>query len=306
VTPSPGPPPVDVVNLAYRLCLRAYPDAYRTEHGDEILATICDSRVGERHPSLRECAALLRGGLQRRSSEGCGRGIVAAVLSSFRGASAALLVIECVLIFRLSTQSKLSYLGPCVLALFAVGALAGGMRRLAGAGLLAAVVLFLTTNLRGTHVGGYQEVLIYGPALLLIAMPRRSGGRRATVRSRVTRGGLGMAAFGLLMGSALATHLAPFDPYAVFQLDPAGRAVILLLVPLAALLLAPLDGRIGLATGASALIAMAPLFGHDGYYMGLASLYNPLTFVLCGVWGVFWIWHRNRPARAVATTTART
>jgi hypothetical protein len=317
VTPSAAPAPVDEVGLAYRLCLRAYPDGYRAEHGDEILATICDSREGERRPSLRECAALLRGGLRRRSTDGCGRGVVQAVLSSLRGAAASLLVIECALIFGDSTLGRWWYRGPCVIVVLAVGTLAGGMRRLAGALLLAAALLCVTTNLHGGYVDGYMEVFIYAPALLLIAIPQRRGRRRPTGGARVTRAGLGIAGFGFLLVSELTKGLALFNQYVffkfdaggVFRFDLGGRSVLLLLVPLAvmlAVLLAPLDGRIGLATGAAAAIAMAPLFGVDGYYLGLASLYNPLSFVLCGLWGVFWIWHRNRPAVAVAAKTART
>lgn len=47
----------------YRLCLLAYPRAYRRERGGEILATIADGGGGFR---IREAAALLAGGVRAR------------------------------------------------------------------------------------------------------------------------------------------------------------------------------------------------------------------------------------------------
>jgi hypothetical protein len=52
----------------YGRLLGAYPAGYRQEHQEEILATLLDSaRPGQRHPSVREAAALVLGGLRTRA-----------------------------------------------------------------------------------------------------------------------------------------------------------------------------------------------------------------------------------------------
>jgi hypothetical protein len=52
----------------YARLLGAYPAGYRHEHQQEILATLLDStHPGQRHPSVREAAALAVGGLRTRA-----------------------------------------------------------------------------------------------------------------------------------------------------------------------------------------------------------------------------------------------
>jgi hypothetical protein len=52
----------------YRKLLRAYPDSYREQHGEEIIATLLDvARDGQRWPAPREMAGLARGALRARS-----------------------------------------------------------------------------------------------------------------------------------------------------------------------------------------------------------------------------------------------
>ncbi|MFF2545396.1 hypothetical protein ACFVUY_22890 [Kitasatospora sp. NPDC058063] len=50
-----------------RLLLAAYPRAYRSRQGEELLATLAEAHPGRSWPPLREAAALVRGGVQTRA-----------------------------------------------------------------------------------------------------------------------------------------------------------------------------------------------------------------------------------------------
>ena len=76
----------------YRWCLTSYPPKYRSEHGDDILATIKDARGGQSRASLRECAALIVGGVRRRAAEAAADGPVKALFSALRGTAMILLL----------------------------------------------------------------------------------------------------------------------------------------------------------------------------------------------------------------------
>ncbi|MDO3684908.1 hypothetical protein [Micromonospora sp. C28ISP2-4] len=55
----------DVLEKRYRMLLRAYPAGYRRERADELIDTLIgDDPTDRRWPSLREAAALVRGGLR--------------------------------------------------------------------------------------------------------------------------------------------------------------------------------------------------------------------------------------------------
>lgn len=77
---------------AYRWCLMAYPPQYRSEHGEDILATLEDAHARDSRLSAGECAALVVGGLRRRSADARSRGSASAVLSALRGAATILLL----------------------------------------------------------------------------------------------------------------------------------------------------------------------------------------------------------------------
>ena len=76
----------------YRWCLTSYPPKYRSEHGEDILATIKDAHGDQSRASLRECAALIAGGIRRRAAEAAANGPVKALFSALRGAAIILLL----------------------------------------------------------------------------------------------------------------------------------------------------------------------------------------------------------------------
>ncbi|YCK37352.1 hypothetical protein ACNF49_25860 [Actinomadura sp. ATCC 39365] len=56
-----------VLEKRYRRLLRAYPEDYRAEHGEELIGTLLEAaRPGARRPSLRETLPLLAGGFTVR------------------------------------------------------------------------------------------------------------------------------------------------------------------------------------------------------------------------------------------------
>jgi hypothetical protein len=58
----------DTLHNSYAVLLRCYPADYRRERGDEMLATLVDCAApGQRRPTMRETAALIRGGLRARA-----------------------------------------------------------------------------------------------------------------------------------------------------------------------------------------------------------------------------------------------
>jgi hypothetical protein len=53
----------------YRRLMRAYPKQYRSARADEMLGTLLDTAApGQRHPTARESAALILGGIRARSA----------------------------------------------------------------------------------------------------------------------------------------------------------------------------------------------------------------------------------------------
>jgi hypothetical protein len=60
----------DVLARRYLLLMRAYPEAYRRERGDEITATLLERAGDRRWPPVREVLGLLSGALQARLSPG--------------------------------------------------------------------------------------------------------------------------------------------------------------------------------------------------------------------------------------------
>ena len=86
ITDGPGDTSV------YRWCLTAYPPKYRSEHGEDILATIKDAHRDQSRASLRECAALIVGGVRRRAADAAVDGPVKALFSALRGAAMILLL----------------------------------------------------------------------------------------------------------------------------------------------------------------------------------------------------------------------
>jgi hypothetical protein len=69
---GPGPRPSATgrgLESWYRRLLRAYPPAYRTAHGEEIVGTLLEVSAGRNRPSAREAAGLVRGGLATRLRE---------------------------------------------------------------------------------------------------------------------------------------------------------------------------------------------------------------------------------------------
>ena len=146
----------------YRWCLTSYPPKYRSEHGDDILATIKDARGGQSRASLRECAALIVGGVRRRAAEAAADGPVKALFSALRGTAMILLLynaaVEITGILHHWTAPKVEipslwvaiYLGTpnghgvgalmwagVILSVFAVALLGVGFRRWSGFALLA-------------------------------------------------------------------------------------------------------------------------------------------------------------------------
>ncbi|GIH18399.1 hypothetical protein [Rugosimonospora africana] len=58
----------DPLEGRYRRLLRSYPRAYRQERADEIVSTLMElAEPGQRHPTVREAAALVLGGLRARA-----------------------------------------------------------------------------------------------------------------------------------------------------------------------------------------------------------------------------------------------
>ena len=146
----------------YRWCLTAYPPKYRSEHGEDILATIKDAQGGQSRASLRECAALIAGGVQRRAAEAAADGPVKALFSALRGAAMILLLFNAVVeisgIVHHWTAPRVQwpslwqsgYMGTpngegigalmwagAILSLLAVALLGAGFRRWSGFALLA-------------------------------------------------------------------------------------------------------------------------------------------------------------------------
>ena len=146
----------------YRWCLTAYPPKYRSEHGEDILATINDAHRDQSRASLLECAALVVGGVRRRAAEAAADGPVKALFSALRGAAMILLLcnaaVEITGIVHHWTAPRVQipqmwgaiYLGTpngdgisalmwtgAVLSVFAVALLGVGFRRWSGFALLA-------------------------------------------------------------------------------------------------------------------------------------------------------------------------
>lgn len=58
----------DTLHISYVALLRCYPADYRRERADEMLATLVECAApGQRRPTMREAAALIRGGLRARA-----------------------------------------------------------------------------------------------------------------------------------------------------------------------------------------------------------------------------------------------
>jgi len=148
--------------FAYRWCLLAYPPEYRAEHGDDILATIAYSHGDDSRPSVRECSALVSGGVRRRTADASSQGSFRALLSALRGAAMILLLfnaaVEITGLVHHWTAPTVAipqlwgaiYLGApngegvsalmwagAILSVFAVGLLGAGFRRWSGFALLA-------------------------------------------------------------------------------------------------------------------------------------------------------------------------
>ena len=173
----------------YRSCLAAYPPKYRSEHGEDILATIRDAHGDRNGVSLRECAALIAGGVQRRAAEAAADGPVKALFSALRGAAMILLL------FNAATEITgivhhwtapmgqiphlwgAIYLGTpngegigalmwagAILSVFAVALLGAGFRRWSGFALLAsgACVAGTADWLTGLGVHNYRVLQAWG------------------------------------------------------------------------------------------------------------------------------------------------
>jgi hypothetical protein len=159
ITDGPGDTSV------YRWCLTAYPPKYRSEHGEDILATIKDAHGDQSRASLLECTALIVGGVRRRAAEAAADGPVKALFSALRGAAVILLLsnaaVEITGIVHHWTAPRVPiphlwvaiYLGTpngegigalmwagAILSVFAVALLGAGFRRWSGFALLASGV----------------------------------------------------------------------------------------------------------------------------------------------------------------------
>jgi hypothetical protein len=137
----------------YRWCLTAYPPRYRSEHGADILATIEDAHLGQSRLSVRECAALVLGGVQRRSADASANGRVGAVLSALRGAAMVMLLVNASVVITGIIHQWIAPAPPAV----PVGVINAGVLRGDGVGALMWTAVLLSVAAVGLLGAGLRR-----------------------------------------------------------------------------------------------------------------------------------------------------